>query len=139
MALSSILEHFVVNNVSDSHQVGQILKSRQLFKSIIILENAPKMDKSSLAERRKKLSTNQYLAFDLLDFQVDNNFIHNYLVHYLKDTVICGSYEDAVRLKREHSFNKIITLKGDLLKDSGVESYGSQYHLPLKIKRFINK
>ena len=79
------------------------------------------------------------MAFDLLDFQVQNSNIHNYLVHYLKDTVICETFQDAIKLKREHSFNKIITLKGDVLKESGVESYGSHSHLPLKIKRFLNK
>lgn len=62
-----------------------------------------------------------------------------YIIHYLRNTVICENYEDAINLKSRINRNlKIVTREGVVINDKGIESFGDFKKMPKKIKDYIN-
>lgn len=89
ISLNQILNYFVVETMEAAFQVGKILKSKQQFKNLIVLENCSKMGKDQLAQKRALLRENQFLAFDLINVKSDSVDFQEYLVSYLRNTIVC--------------------------------------------------
>ncbi len=49
MSLKKILDYVVVQDLKTSYEIGSILKSKMMKKSILILSNAPQKDPNNLS------------------------------------------------------------------------------------------
>lgn len=63
---------------------------------MIILENTPGKNQESLSHLRATLDTKSHLAFDKLEILNNNNHLREYLVYYLRSTVIVENLEHAL-------------------------------------------
>ena len=140
VALKRLLDYLIVDSISTSKKVSSMLKSSFIEKTLLVLENAPKAQKDQLAEIRAQLGAKGQLAFDLLHVNNKNRNFTEFLVYYLKNTVICDNMKTAYEIKRamQGRAKNIITLKGDIVTDEKIESNGSEA-FPLKIRRFLKK
>lgn len=58
------------------------------------------------------------MAYDLIEFLHDSNRFHDYIVHYLRDSLICEDLPTALKMiQKEVNFNKIITVDGEVVRE----------------------
>lgn len=140
VALKRLLDYLIVDTIDTSKRISSVLKSSFIEKTLLVLENAPKAQRDQLGEIRAQLGAKGQLAFDLLHINSKNRNFIDFLIYFLKSTVITDNLKSANDIKRtmKNKVKTIITLKGDILTDEKIESNGSEA-FPLKIRRFLRK
>lgn len=138
LALGSKLGYFVIDRQAEFDVVDQLLKESFLSKNVLVLENYSGGKNIHLQRMRMNVMESGWLAYDLLEMRdKSDRLLDSYLKGVLADVYVTLNVDLAFKLKKKlkNKFRKIITLEGEMVKPSSIESLGHGDSVPFYVKK----
>jgi chromosome segregation ATPase len=120
VALTKCLRYLVVDTVHSSRYVTEYLKDKGIQKDVLVLENMPSQrDKKNKISAQALQKYNAQFLCDVIDVARKAN-IQKAVDYFVRDKIVCASFENAVSLQRETKCTNIVTLDGTEFKQGMV-------------------
>ena len=115
VSLTKCLKFLVVENAKTSKYVTEFLKEKGLHKDVLILENIPesfKRNKNSISQLKLKEIGGEFVL-DVIDVSKRNGgLVQRAINYFVGDKIVCGNFDQVIRLQREANCKNIVTLDG---------------------------
>lgn len=136
--LEPILDYWVVDSAETACKVGQFLKQNLLNKSVLVLNDCPKLKEKDLVQARVEVGPFGVLLADVLSIKNAPQALSEFVNYRVNGVAIFDNVRNASeRVRQGIKITGALTLDGNLLKKRSIEGAGSRQQFSLKLRTWL--